>query len=106
MRRTTRSTTYDDAPHTFVNASEATGFREALGRLQPGFDRVNWEEEEVHGGTGQTACLTANAYPVLTDAKKKKMKRGTRTTSDCKKVGAMAEDQRMTDDGKMWWACW
>ena len=33
------------------------------------------------------------------------MKRGTRTTSDCKKVGAMAEDQRMTDDGKMWWAC-
>lgn len=26
----------------------------------------------------------------------------TRTTNDCRKVGAMAEDQRMTGDGKTW----
>ena len=55
---TTRCTTNNDASNTFVDAFEASGFREALGRLQPGFDRVDWKEELVYGSTGQTACLT------------------------------------------------
>jgi len=69
--RTTRSTTDNDASHTFVDASKASSFREALGGLQPCFDRVNWKEEQVYGGTGQTACLTANTCTVLTSRSRK-----------------------------------
>lgn len=71
MMRTTRSATHDDAAYTPVNTSKPTSFCEALCRLKPGFDGVNGEEEQIYGGTGQTACLTANACPVLTNTRRK-----------------------------------
>lgn len=68
---TTGSTADDDASDAFVNAPEPPSIRETLGRLQPGFDRVDWKEEQVYGGTGQPACLTVNACTALVTNRRK-----------------------------------
>lgn len=55
---TSRRTTHNNASDAFVDPSEATGLYKSLSRLQPRLDSVYRKEQQVHGRTCRTSCLS------------------------------------------------